>query len=69
MTQQEFSAIANTIPLDPGIYKYYDGTDELLYVGKPKIYENGSAPIFSTLSPVIKQMNWFSESAKLNLLL
>ncbi|MEO6228660.1 MAG: excinuclease ABC subunit UvrC [Ferruginibacter sp.] len=36
MTQQEFSAIAHTIPLDPGIYKYYDSSNELLYVGKAK---------------------------------
>ncbi len=36
MTQQEFSAIANTIPLQPGIYKYYDVANELLYVGKAK---------------------------------
>ncbi len=36
MTQQEFSALANTIPLQPGIYKYYDVANELLYVGKAK---------------------------------
>ena len=36
MTQQEFSAIAPTIPILPGIYKYYDETNELLYVGKAK---------------------------------
>src|SRR4051812_2933251 len=36
MTQQEFSAIANTIPSQPGIYKYYDAANELLYVGKAK---------------------------------
>ena len=34
MTQQEFAAIASTIPLQPGIYKYYDGDNGLLYVGK-----------------------------------
>ncbi len=36
MTQKEFSAIAPTIPTQPGIYKYYDEADELLYVGKAK---------------------------------
>jgi excinuclease ABC subunit C len=36
MTQQEFSAIASTIPAQPGIYKYYDAANELLYVGKAK---------------------------------
>ena len=36
MTQQEFAAIANTIPLQPGIYKYYAVDNVLLYVGKAK---------------------------------
>jgi excinuclease ABC subunit C len=36
MTQQEFTVLASTIPLQPGIYKYYDGSNELLYVGKQK---------------------------------
>lgn len=36
MTQQEFSAIAPTIPTLPGIYKYFDSANELLYVGKAK---------------------------------
>jgi excinuclease ABC subunit C len=36
MTQNEFSAIAHTIPAQPGIYKYFDAANELLYVGKAK---------------------------------
>lgn len=36
MTQKEFSAIAHTIPVQPGIYKYFDAKNELLYVGKAK---------------------------------
>ncbi|HRE37821.1 MAG TPA: GIY-YIG nuclease family protein, partial [Chitinophagaceae bacterium] len=36
MTQQEFEHIAPTIPKEPGIYKYYDSSGELLYVGKAK---------------------------------
>lgn len=36
MTQQEFQQIAHTIPVNPGIYKYYDEANELLYVGKAK---------------------------------
>jgi len=36
MTQQEFAAISATIPIQPGIYKYYDGNNDLLYVGKAK---------------------------------
>lgn len=36
MTAAEFQHIAATIPRQPGIYKYYDAANELLYVGKAK---------------------------------
>jgi excinuclease ABC subunit C len=36
MTQEQFSHIAHTIPVDPGIYKYFDEKSELIYVGKAK---------------------------------
>lgn len=36
MTAKEFQTIASTIPAQPGIYKYFDARNELLYVGKAK---------------------------------
>jgi excinuclease ABC subunit C len=36
MDQEVFQQIAHTIPLEPGIYKYFDSKKELLYVGKAK---------------------------------
>src|SRR5690606_27389719 len=36
MTNSEFQNIASTLPRQPGIYKYYNAADELLYVGKAK---------------------------------
>ncbi|SDD97462.1 excinuclease ABC subunit UvrC [Niabella drilacis] len=36
MTQETFSNIATTIPHQPGIYKYFDDTGKILYVGKAK---------------------------------
>jgi excinuclease ABC subunit C len=36
MTAAEFQQIAHTIPLQPGIYKYFGKEQELLYVGKAK---------------------------------
>src|SRR5205085_7747819 len=36
MTANEFQQIAHTVPHEPGIYKYFDAENELLYVGKAK---------------------------------
>jgi len=36
MTTEVFQTILKTLPLDPGIYKYFDDQGELLYVGKAK---------------------------------
>lgn len=36
MTAEAFQHIAKTIPTQPGIYKYFDSNNELLYVGKAK---------------------------------
>ena len=47
MTQQEFSIIATTIPLEPGIYKYYDANNDLLYVGKAKSLRKRVSSYFS----------------------
>ncbi len=47
MTQQAFSAIAPTIPTQPGIYKYYDAANELLYVGKAKHLRKRVSSYFS----------------------
>ena len=47
MTQKEFSVIASTIPTQPGIYKYYDKANELLYVGKAKHLRKRVSSYFS----------------------
>ena len=36
MTQEEFAPIAPGLPHEPGIYKYYNEENQLLYVGKAK---------------------------------
>jgi excinuclease ABC subunit C len=36
MTLAEFQQIAPTLPLQPGVYQYFDAGGELLYVGKAK---------------------------------
>ncbi len=36
MEQEKFQQLADSIPLEPGIYKYFGSNKELLYVGKAK---------------------------------
>jgi excinuclease ABC subunit C len=36
MTQKEFQDVASSLPKQPGIYKYFDMSGQLLYVGKAK---------------------------------
>ncbi len=47
MTTAEFQQIAHTIPLLPGIYKYYDTGGTLLYVGKAKELRKRISSYFS----------------------
>src|SRR5690348_17526724 len=47
MTQQEFQQVSSTLPTLPGIYKYYDSSDQLLYVGKAKNIRKRVASYFN----------------------
>ena len=47
MTAKEFQELAHTIPIEPGIYKYFDASNELLYVGKAKNLRKRTSSYFS----------------------
>jgi excinuclease ABC subunit C len=47
MTQEQFSHIAHTVPTEPGIYKYFNEKNELIYVGKAKSLRKRVSSYFS----------------------
>ena len=47
MTSTEFQQIAHTIPHLPGIYKYFDTQNELIYVGKAKDLRKRTSSYFT----------------------
>ena len=47
MTQEEFQQIAHTIPTEPGIYKYFNSGNELIYVGKAKVLRKRVSSYFT----------------------
>src|SRR3954469_17656520 len=47
MTAGQFQLISNTIPQHPGIYKYFDAKNEIIYVGKAKNLRKRVSSYFS----------------------
>jgi excinuclease ABC subunit C len=47
MTAQDFQQLSHTIPQQPGIYKYFDEGNQLLYVGKAKNLRKRISSYFS----------------------
>ncbi len=46
MTTEDFRSIQDTIPKDPGVYKFIDEEDRILYVGKAKNLRNRLSSYF-----------------------
>ena len=47
MTQEQYQQLAHKLPVEPGIYKYYDTSGMLIYVGKAKCLKKRIASYFT----------------------
>jgi excinuclease ABC subunit C len=65
MTQKEFAEISHTIPTQPGIYKYYNATNELLYVGKAKHLRKRVSSYFNKMKSSYKTAELVTRISKI----
>ena len=48
MKTEDYKEIAQTIPKQPGVYRFIDKDDQILYVGKAKVLRNRVASYFGS---------------------
>ena len=48
MTTEDYQNISSTLPKQPGIYKFIDPDDKIIYVGKAKNLKSRLASYFGT---------------------
>lgn len=61
MTKEEFSIVQPSLPSKPGIYKYFDATDKIIYVGKAKNLRKRVVSYFNKISDYYKTKKLVSE--------
>ena len=55
MTTDDFKEISKSIPKEPGVYRYIDGNDTIIYVGKAKSLRNRLASYFGSQKNMIRK--------------
>lgn len=61
MTKEEFSIVQPSLPSKPGIYKYFDANDKIIYVGKAKNLRKRVVSYFNKISDYYKTKKLVSE--------
>ncbi len=65
VTKEEFDQITASIPSSPGIYKYFDKKDTIIYVGKAKDLKKRITSYFSKQTHYQKTIKLVSEIARI----
>jgi excinuclease ABC subunit C len=61
VTKEEFSIVQPSLPSKPGIYKYFDANDKIIYVGKAKNLRKRVVSYFNKISDYYKTKKLVSE--------
>jgi excinuclease ABC subunit C len=65
VTRDEFSPLIQSLPSQPGIYKYFDSTDTIIYVGKAKNIRKRVSSYFVKKNDSYKTIKLVSEITKI----
>lgn len=67
MTKEEFSPLLLSLPNSPGIYKYYDNSDTIIYVGKAKNIRKRVSSYFNKNNDYYKTVRLVSEICRIEI--
>ncbi len=64
MTTEDYKEISKSIPKEPGVYRYIDANDVIIYVGKAKSLRNRIASYFGSQKNMIRKTRVMVKMAK-----
>jgi excinuclease ABC subunit C len=65
VTKEEFHLILPSVPLQPGVYRYFNNDDKIIYVGKAKHLKKRVSSYFNKISDSFKTRKLVSEIVRM----